>query len=71
MCTSPRIPSNLTVDRSNYTFLGSRQFLHRGPPSADVKGVEMITEKQNVSESEIKKALGDGGDEYEVRHYRG
>jgi len=43
--------------------------LKRGPPAAEVKEVQLISEKQGASEAEIKEALG-ASDGYEVRRYR-
>ncbi len=45
--------------------------MRNGPPSADVKAVEMIQEKQGVSDAEVKQVLGNDGRSYEVREYRG
>ena len=44
----------------------SRQYLEKGPPAAEVTGVEMIQEQQGVSDDAVAKALG-GSQGFQVR----
>lgn len=48
----------------------SRQYLDKGPPSAVVKGVELIQETHGANDREVQQALKGGGDKYEVRDYK-
>lgn len=44
----------------------SRSYLKQGPSAAEVKGVELIQEKKDISEDEAHHAVG-GTSDYEVR----
>ncbi|ORX39763.1 Acylphosphatase-like domain-containing protein [Kockovaella imperatae] len=46
-------------------------YLKKGPSQAQVTGVEIISAQSNVSEEEVRRALGSDKAGYEVRHYRG